>query len=117
MDTGSRNRGRERERGGESDGVDLHSIHKHVQHLAHMAPLNVARLRSVCVFVSILIVLTGVCVIVNMSVHASLCVFDFYLHASVYLRVAACVRICLCVRACKHSVYLNWTPFKCLITH
>lgn len=52
----------EKERGRELDGVDLHSIQKHVQHLAHMAPLNVARLRSVCVFVSILIVLTGVCV-------------------------------------------------------
>lgn len=53
---------RERER--ELDSIDLHSIQNHVQHSAHMAPLNVARLEYVCVFaclcVSILDLLVGV---------------------------------------------------------
>lgn len=46
----------------ESDSVDLHSVQS--QHLAHMAPLNVARLHCVCVClcvcVSIFDLLVGV---------------------------------------------------------
>lgn len=42
---------RKKDRGRKSDGIDLHSIQHHVQRSAHMAPLNVARLESVCVCV------------------------------------------------------------------
>lgn len=88
----------------ESDSIDLHSMLNHVQHSAHMAPLNVARPESVyacaLVYMCIYIIYTRVClcfyfwstrrsVTISMSVHASVC-------------VSLILFTCWCLPACRH---------------
>ncbi len=76
----------------------------------------------VCVCVYFYFWFTRRSVTISMSVHASLCVslilFTCWcLLVRRHVDMCICVAVCVCARACKHSVYLNWTPFKCLITH
>lgn len=87
----------------ESDSIDLHSMLNHVQHSAHMAPLNVARPESVyaCALVYMCIyIYTRVClcfyfwstrrsVTISMSVHTSVC-------------VSLILFTCWCLPACRH---------------
>lgn len=80
----------------ESDSIDLHSMLNHVQHSAHMAPLNVARPESVYA-----------CALVYMCIyiytHVCVCVSIFDLLVGVWLLVWVCTLLYVCLWFCLHA--------------
>lgn len=80
----------------ESDSIDLHSMLNHVQHSAHMAPLNVARPESVYACA-----LVYMCIYIY--IHVCVCVSIFDLLVGVWLLVWVCTLLYVCLWFCLHA--------------